>query len=639
MQLKYSPKIYQKVSGPNVGSKFHNDRYHICKDDFDFLWVRTTDFSMMKTIGQSTSFCWEIEEGSFTSDVCTVLPYYKEDKTDLILEDGEEFHSASEIVPLVKCRTGFDLAYEVLFQLNSLVHNQKVSFAAADAELIEVLSGLTVETALMVLQKLHKLKSTCYDPVFFVKNQLHVLGRNCKITPLSADKRLMDHNVMSCYRALVTPSRIYCLGPELETSNFVVKHFATYASDFMRITFVEEDWSKLPPNALSTSIQRGIFAKPYRTKIYHRILSILRDGIVIGDKRYEFLAFSASQLRSNSVWVFASNDKVRAKDIRKWMGCFNKIRSVSKCAARMGQLFSSSMQTFLVPVQEVEMIPDVQVTSDGITYCFSDGIGKISQSFARQVAQKCGLSHTPSAFQIRYGGYKGVIAVDRNSYRKMSLRSSMLKFESKNRMLNVTKWTDSMPCFLNREIISLLSTLGIKDEVFEARQHEQLLLLGKMLTNREAALDVLQSFSSADSRNILVKMLLQGYEPNLESYLSMMLQAHHENQLSDLKSRCRIYIPKGRLLIGCFDEIGVLDYGQVYIRVTLTKEELKCKDQSFFHRVDEKTSLVVGKVLVTKNPCLHPGDIRILEAVYEVGLEEKGLVDCIVFPQKGERYS
>ncbi|KAL5747244.1 hypothetical protein ACOSP7_024244 [Xanthoceras sorbifolium] len=637
LKLKYGPRIYQKISGPNIASKFRSDRYHISKENFDYIWVRTTDFSALKSIGQSTSFFWEIDEGSLTPDIFTSFPFYREDKIDLILEDAEEFCSTPEIVPLVKCIPGSDLAYEVLFQLNSLVHTQKISLAAANAQLIEILISLATETALGILQKLHKLNSICYDPVSFIKMQLHVMGRNNKSIPLSSHKRLMDHNIMSCYRALVTPSKIYCLGPELETSNYVVKNFATFASDFMRVTFVEEDWSKLPVNAVSTSIQQGIFAKPYRTNIYKRILSILRDGITIGDKKYEFLAFSASQLRSNSVWMFASNDKLSAADIREWMGCFNKIRSVSKCAARMGQLFSSSRQTLVVPLQDVEIIPDVEVTCDGITYCFSDGIGKISQSFARQVAQKCGLSHTPSAFQIRYGGYKGVIAVDRNSYRKLSLRGSMHKFESKNRMLNVTKWSESMPCFLNREIISLLSTLRIKDEVFESMQLEQLCLIGKMMSNREAALDVLQSLCGADSKNILVKMLLQGYEPNVEPYLSMMLQSHYENQLSDLKSRCRIYVPKGRLLIGCLDETGILDYGQVYIRITMTKDELECKGQSFFHRVDEKTSIVTGKVLVTKNPCLHPGDIRVLDAVYQVELEEKGLVDCILFPQKGKR--
>jgi RNA-dependent RNA polymerase len=204
---------------------------------------------------------------------------------------------------------------------------------------------------------------------------------------------------------------------------------------------------------------------------------------------------------------------------------------VSKCAARMGQLFSSSMQTLVVPLQDVEVIPDVEITDDGITYCFSDGIGKISQSFARQIAQKCGLNHTPSAFQIRYGGYKGVMWLLTVIPTGSSLCVvACINLNQKNRMLNVTKWSESMPCFLNREIISLLSTLRIKDEVFESMQQKQLCLLGQiMMTNRGAALGVLQSLCGADSKNILVKMLLQGYEPNVEPYLSMMLQSHYES--------------------------------------------------------------------------------------------------------------
>jgi RNA-dependent RNA polymerase len=70
----------------------------------------------------------------------------------------------------------------------------------------------------------------------------------------------------------------------------------------------------------------------------------------------------------------------------------------------------------------------------------------------------------------------------------------------------------------------------------------------------------------------------------------------------------------------------------------MTKAELQCCDQSFFRKVDESTSTIIGEVAVTKNPCLHPGDIRVLEAVYDVELEEKGLVDCIIFPQNGGRY-
>ncbi|PQQ02925.1 RNA-dependent RNA polymerase 2 [Prunus yedoensis var. nudiflora] len=612
LKLKFGPRIFRKISGPNVAARFSTDRYHVCKDDFDFLWVRTTDFSDMKSIGYSTSFCWEIEEEFSVSDVFECFPYYKDnDVLDLILDNGEKYCSPSETVPLVKCGSDSKLPYEILFQLNALVHSQKISLAATDSDLIEFLSGLSVDTTNVLLEKLHKRKTTCYDPLSFLKMQLHVLERSHKSRP-SPYKRLMEHNVMSCHRVLITPSKICCLGPELEKSNYVVKNFAAYASDFMRVTFVDEDWSKLPANAISTSIQQGIFAKPHRTGIYHRMLSILRDGIVIGEKRFEFLAFSASQLRSSSVWMFSSNDN-DGSTVQFFYA--NSCCSCTRCRD----------------------IPDVETSSDGVTYCFSDGIGKISLSFARKVAQKCGLDQTPSAFQIRYGGYKGVIAVDCNSFRKLSLRSSMLKFESKNRMLNVTKWSDAMPCYLNREIISLLSTLGVKDETFEALQEEQLRLLGKMRTERGTALNVLERLNGADSKNTLVKMLLHGYEPNVEPYLSMMLQAYYENHLSDLKSRCRIFVPKGRVLVGCLDETGNLNYGQVYVRITMTKAEQEMGDQSFFQKVDETTCIVTGKVVVTKNPCLHPGDVRVLDAVYDVVLEEKNMVDCLIFPQKGER--
>lgn len=636
LTLKYAPRIYKKVFGPNVATRFGSDRYHICKEDFDFLWIRATDFSSVKSIGQSCAFCWQFVDGTSGLDAFSKLPFYKNEFSKLILKESEEFHTSSDVNPLVRCPPNSNLSYEVLFQLNSLVHNHKLSLAAVNPDLVEFLGSLDKAKALAILQKMHKLQYMCCDPFQFINNQLEYQKNNGKDFQSSLIKST-NPNVMSCHRVLISPSKIYCLGPELESSSYVVKNFASYASDFLRVTFVDEDLGKLHPHTVSTSTQKGIFAKPCRTALYHRVLSILGEGIVIGAKRFQFLAFSASQLRSNSVWMFASNEHVRAEDIRDWMGCFNKIRSVSKCAARMGQLFSSSTQIIEVLPRDVEVIPDVEVVSDGVQYCFSDGIGKISLPFAKEVANKCGLSYTPSAFQIRYGGYKGVLAVDSNSSHKLSLRGSMRKFDSENRMLNITSWSESMPCYLNREIICLLSTLGVEDHSFVALQDVQIRVLQKMLTEKEAALDILESMGKSEANRILVKMLVQGYDPNGEPYLSMMLRSHYENQVSDLRSRCRIHVPKGRILIGCLDESGTLDYGQVFVRITRTKRELKSGEQIFFHNVDETTAVLIGRVVVTKNPCLHPGDVRVLEAVYDESLVRSGLTNCLVFPQKGER--
>lgn len=55
---------------------------------------------------------------------------------------------------------------------------------------------------------------------------------------------------------------------------------------------VDEELDKM----CSTNLARRITAadEEWRTRIYERIVSVLRDGIVIGEKKFEFLAFSSS---------------------------------------------------------------------------------------------------------------------------------------------------------------------------------------------------------------------------------------------------------------------------------------------------------------------------------------------------------
>ncbi|CAA6664760.1 unnamed protein product [Spirodela intermedia] len=93
------------------------------------------------------------------------------------------------------------------------------------------------------------------------------------------------------------------------------------------------------------------------TDVYRRILFTLKNGIAVGGKRFEFLAFSSSQLKESSTWMFASRPGLCAADIRRWMGTFSGIRNVAKHAARMGQSFGSSTETLAVGKHEFEMIP------------------------------------------------------------------------------------------------------------------------------------------------------------------------------------------------------------------------------------------------------------------------------------------
>ncbi|CAI9272085.1 unnamed protein product [Lactuca saligna] len=335
--------------------------------------------------------------------------------------------------------------------------------------------------------------------------------------------------------------------------------------------------------------------------------------------------------------MFASNGRLKAGDIREWMGDFSSIKNVAKYAARLGQSLGSSKESLSVAHHEVLKIPDVGVIRNGVKYIFSDGIGKISAEFAKRVSIKCGYDFIPSAFQIRYGGYKGVVAVDPTSSMKLSLRNSMCKFESQNTKLDILAISKYQPCYMNRQLITLLSTLGVKDHVFEKKQKEVVDLLDAVLREPMKAQEALELMSPSENTNIMKEMLSCGYKPNAEPFLSMMLQVFRATKLLELRTKTRIYVPKGRTMMGCLDETRTLEYGEVFVqfseagRRTMHDDDDDDDDNGGGNRC----RVVVGKLVVAKNPCLHPGDVRVLRAVDVPRLHH--MVDCVVFPQKEHR--
>ena len=142
--------------------------------------------------------------------------------------------------------------------------------------------------------------------------------------------------------------------------------------------------------------------------------------------------------------------------------------------------------------------------------------------------------------------------------------------------------------------------------------------LNAILTDPLKAQEALDLMSPGETTNILKELLTCGYKPDVEPFLSMMLQTFRASKLLDLRLKTRIFIPDGRAMMGCLDETGTLEYGEVFVQFSGNR-----------HPVIEE------KVVVAKNPCLHPGDVRVLKAVNVPELSH--MVDCVVFPQKGSR--
>ncbi|CAL1392908.1 unnamed protein product [Linum trigynum] len=85
----------------------------------------------------------------------------------------------------------------------------------------------------------------------------------------------------------INPCKIYFAGLEVNVSNRVLRHFPVDIENFIRVTFIDEElddiyFTDLAPHGSSANdTKKGA-------------LYTLRNGVVVGSKKFEFLAFSTS---------------------------------------------------------------------------------------------------------------------------------------------------------------------------------------------------------------------------------------------------------------------------------------------------------------------------------------------------------
>lgn len=412
-------------------------------------------------------------------------------------------------------------------------------------------------------------------------------------------------------RMVLTPTKHVFYPKEPIVQNRIIRQYAE--EYFIRIVFRDEDYEKvsaIAPNSLDSVIDA--------------MKKFLRAGFRILTRHYEFLGCSNSQLREHGFWFFCPNDDTNAQMIRHNCGDISLERCVASYVSRFGLCFSASRDTVNVGMQDGELVLQNDIRWND--YCFSDGIGKISPCLANKVTKALGYKVKPSAFQIRYGGCKGVVSQDPALGEEkdvLVIRESMNKFNSESKKLEILQVTQPGRLHLNRQAITLLSGLGVSDKVFLSLQEKMLFGLADTMVYDKEAVKVL----SALSIHIRFKQLQKrGIVFVKEPFFRSMLITIYKCKIRDLMRRARIQLSwkKGRIMMGTLDDTGTLEYGQVFVQYS----KIPGKEQ-------EDTIVLEGPVVATKNPCFHPGDLRKYDAVDVPALHH--MFDCIVFPQKGKR--
>ncbi|KAL1833192.1 hypothetical protein ACET3Z_002843 [Daucus carota] len=634
LHLESSPKLYYRTADDDIKESVPFDIL-----DDDDPWIRTTDFTACGAIGRCSEYRILIQP-RYGMKLRKTMQYLKEQRvsiedlqTRLTVQDEPDFGMRLHD-PLYCIHFKEGINFKILFLVNALLHKGIFNPYTLSDQFFNLLKSQKEEVNIAALKHICSAKRPNFNACKRLKNVQDRLLKNPK---LLRTRELDD--IVEVRRLIITPTRAYCLPPEVELSNRVLRHYKLLADRFLRVTFMDDGMQTLNKNVVTyypALIVREITStlNPQKTSVFRRMKDIISEGFYLCGRKYSFLAFSANQLRDRSAWFFAGDQNTPVLEIMKSMGHFTN-RNVAKCAARMGLCFSSTYATVEVPHDNVDFeLADIKRNG----YDFSDGIGKISHDLAKEVAERLQLNvNPPCAYQIRYGGCKGVVACwpASKSGIRLSLRQSMNKFESNHTILEICSWTRFQPGFLNRQIITLLSALNVSDNVFWNMQESMISKLNQMLVSVDVAYDVVTS-SCGEEMNTAAIMLGAGFKPHSEPHLRGMLTSIRAAQFRDLREKARIYVSSGRWLMGCLDEEAILEQGQCFVQVSNPSlENCFAKHGSEFSETKKDLHVIKGFVVVAKNPCLHPGDVRILEAVDVPSLRH--LSDCVVFPQKGDR--
>lgn len=438
-----------------------------------------------------------------------------------------------------------------------------------------------------------------------------------------------------CYMrsARVTPSTIYFNSPSVDISNRVIRHYIEYADRFLRVRFTDEKYEgRINPSQNNTM-----------DEVFTRIKRAMTNGITVGDRRYEFLAFGNSQFREHGAYFFASLPNLTASHIRAWMGHFSPIKNIAKHAARLGQCFSTTRAVTGCPVQ-IREIDDVE--RNGFT--FSDGVGRISKFLAQMVVTEFKIrtptGEPPSVFQFRLGGCKGILTTSPEAQRQeVHIRKSQYKFAAVHSGLEIIRHSQFTMASLNRQLIIVLSALGVPDQVFIDRLRTMLENLDLAMTSETQAVHLLQKYIDPNEMTLLLADMVQdGFQNAKEPFITSLLELWRAWQIKYLKEKAKIVIEKGVCVFGCVDETatlkGFFDDQQPRLDATY-QEKLACLPEVFVQvsRADQdgKYEVIEGLCIVARNPSLHPGDIRVVKAVNVPALHH--LKDVVVFPQTGDR--
>ena len=431
---------------------------------------------------------------------------------------------------------------------------------------------------------------------------------------LKPSKNPILTNVQRC---IITPTYILFTPYILDQGNRILRDFLSSTNLSMLCVFKMDNF------------EEGKWNNKF---LIEYIKYVMNEGFFLGEKKFKFFNFSQSQFRNMSCWLLTQPEKILPKT-----GDYSNIKIVAKFGSRVSQTLTTTIKTIKIPNDHILYINDIlmktKITDEKgnereIEYNFSDGVGKISYNLAEQIAKSIHLKFVPACFQGRFLGCKGVWTtmyddLNGNIYIRPSQEKFKIKnFESQDNYFELCDYSRYIQAYLNRQVILLMRANGIPDGNFMKKLYEY-------RSHLEDEKFVLSLVHYNEWNNLFQKMNSCGINKTNDRLMKSLMESNLQILYNDIKNKARIYIKDSAYVIGIMDEYNILEYGQAFLHIKRKNFDL----------------ILNKKCTIAKCPCLHPGDVRILDfKKYEEGVEEtekykifEKYENVLIFPSKGKR--
>ena len=198
-------------------------------DDED-PWIRSLDFTPNNALGRCLAY--KIDLSPRMGDTMKkAIDYFKhngflDEKPPPTLKiDNEPYLSSRGIFFTLPHRR--KIPFETMFLLNALVHKGIVNYQRITPELYKLLDPGVTQTKLSTLALRHILAYIypIFDALGIFKTILNWISEN---TNLLKGPKIVEETI-EVRRLVITPTKAYCLTPEVELSNRFLKHFKRFA--------------------------------------------------------------------------------------------------------------------------------------------------------------------------------------------------------------------------------------------------------------------------------------------------------------------------------------------------------------------------------------------------------------------------